>query len=286
MSTATQRAAAAKRLAKVIASDPFLKGDDVHLDLGGFPSLQPLTNETFEDDKFAPLSGSGSDDARELRKFLEEETSRATGINEVQVGRGIVGHLKQVADEWVCEYTFNDARHITRGRSRDDAAMNAARYVQNFKPDIRDLTSQEEQLVTWIAQSGKPAEAAEKFIGYAIPRTAELGAKVLTDPKYADAVDEAVFFAWSRARNDYSLSDRGFPKFLNRYSRDKRLTLALCDAAWVAYKSELQKAERTALFGPVPAPEPTAKDIDELSDDQISAQYKSIAKHLAQSARR
>jgi len=69
MSTATQRAAAAKRLAKVIASDPFLKGDDVHLDLGGFPSLQPLTQakDTRAPMRYEHASLPGAGDWREHR---------------------------------------------------------------------------------------------------------------------------------------------------------------------------------------------------------------------------
>jgi hypothetical protein len=94
-----------------------------------------------------------------------------------------------------------------------------------------------------------------------------------------------VFFAWSRSRNDYSLADRDFPRYLNRYARHKRLTLALCDSAYSAYQDELTRADQAAHSEPQER-EPDASDLEEMNDAQIDAAYKGVAKELAASYRR
>ena len=281
MSTATQRAAAAKKLAKVIASDPFLKGDDVHLDLGGFPSLQPLTNETFEDDKFAPLSGSGSSDARDLRTFIEQEANRAQGPDEVSLGKGVVGKITHDGQQWICDFNHQGKQMRTRDVSRDDCLMKASRYVFNHRPDVRKLDENELRTVAMMAQCGDAAAAAEKYLKFAIPNIGELGEKVFTDPRFADVIDTAVWTAWAYSHDDYSLGDREFRRYAKDYCKNKRYTLTLLDNAWAAYKSEVQKAERDKLFAPEPEPAPRAADFEAMGDSQIDLQYKAVAKAFA-----
>lgn len=283
---AAQKSAAQKKLDDARAHDPFWVDDGFSpIDLRGLPTMQPLvgeSNSSWIDEQFAPLDERGSGaGARDLKAFIEEQVNRAQGPNQVHLGNDVIGELKQDADGWFCQYQFNGARHITRGSSADDAAVRAARYVQNWQPDTRDLSAEEEQLVTWMAQSGKAVQAAEKYIRLAIPRAGELGEKVLTAPKFAATVDEAVFFAWSRARNDYSLADKDFPKYLKRFARHKRLTLAVCDAAFQSYQDELNKAEREAMFQPPVERMPEQSDLEQMSDDEINRSYRSVAAALA-----
>jgi hypothetical protein len=271
-----------------MASDPFLQGDDIHLDLSGCPSLQPkpTMDSTFEDDRFAPLTGTGGVAARDLKAFLEEQSQRAQGPNQVHLGRETVGTLSHDAQGWACTFAFQGTRHVSRGKTSDDAAMAAARFILNFQPAIRELDVEEERVCELLASSGRAVEAAERYITRAIPRAGELGPKVLTDPAYAETCDKAVFFAWSRSRNDYSLSDRDFPKYLRRFARHKRLTLALCDSAYSAYQDELSRADQAAHSAPPQEREPDASDIEDMSDAQVDAAYKGVARELAQSYRR
>lgn len=279
MTQAAQKAA--QRLLAVIEKDPFLQGGGyANVDLSGHPSLQGLSEETFENPD-VPLCGSGSPDARELRAFLEQEVNRAQGPGQVNLGKNVIGKVAHDGKEWLCDFTYQGKLRRTKAAAYDDAVMQASRFVFNRRPEIRKLGEDEEQLVTWLAQSGKAVEAAEKYIRCAIPRAGELGERVLTDPKYAETIDEAVFFAWSRSRNDYSLADKDFPRFLKRYARHKRLTLALCDAAFSAHAEELKKHERDALFAPAQEREPEAEDFEAMSDSQISEQYKAVAKEFA-----
>jgi hypothetical protein len=138
-----------------------------------------------------------------------------------------------------------------------------------------DLDEEEIQEVTWLAQSGNPVQAAEKYITYAIPRATELGERILRDPRFSSTIDAAVLFAWTRSRNDYSLSDRDFPKFLKRYARHKRLTLKLIDAAFDAWNNEPNEVEAEA------APQPDAINFEEMDDAQIEGTYKAVARASA-----
>jgi hypothetical protein len=282
MTATTVTKVAQKRLQQIINSDPFLQGEEVNLDLTSYPSLhQPLADESFEDDRFSPLSGSGGVASRELRAFLEQQTNRPQGPSQVNLGKNIIGTIAHDGQQYTCAYEFNGTRYVSKGKTRDDAAMAGARFILNWKPEVRELDEKELQLVAWIAQSGNAVAAAEKYIVLAIPAASALGERVLTDPKYAATVDAAVLYAWTRSRNDYTLSDREFPRFLKRYARNKRLTLALCDAAFASMK----QAQSERLTTP-PDPELDAPDFEAMDDEQVESAYRGVAHQLAKSYRR
>ena len=280
MSTASVKAA--QKFADAIARDTFLQdGGHEQLDMRGIPSLQD-GDSNFIDDRFAPLDERGAGlGSKELKAFIEQEAVRAQGPGQVNLGKDVIGKVVHDGKDWLCDFTYEGKLRRTKAASYDDCVMQAARFVFNHKPDVRQLTAEEETTVTWLAQSGKAAQAAEKYIRFAIPRASALGEKVLTDPRFSETVDEAVFFAWSRARNDYSLSDRDFPKFLHRFARHKRLTLAVCDSAYQSYLEAAKRAERAALLTPAPEPEPTADDFDAMSDTQLDAAYRGVARELS-----
>lgn len=276
-STATR--IAQRKYQQLVNSDPFLAGEDVHLDLRAYPSLhQPLdeADASFEDDRFSPLSGPHGTASRELKAFLEQETNRPQGPSQVNLGQGIIGNMGHDGQQHTCAYEFNGKEYVSKGKTRDDAAMSAARFVLNWKPDVRQLDAKELQLVTWIAQSGQPVAAAEKYITLAIPRATELGERILSDPRYSATIDAAVLFAWTRSHNDYSLSDKDFPKFLKRYARSKRLTLALCDAAFSAWKNE-EKADTKA---DTVAPEPDL-DFEDMDDAEVENAFRAVTRASA-----
>lgn len=287
MSTAAQKAAAQAKLDDAIRSDPFMASDGfAQIDLRGCPSMTPLLeSEESWDDGFAPLdtrgSGAGS---RDLKAFIEHETVRAQGPGEVNLGKGVIGKVVHDGKEWLCDFTYQGKLRRTKAADYDDCVMQASRFIFNHRPDIRKLDAEEEQLVTWIAQSGRPDAgplAAEKYLSFAITNAGALGMRVLTDPKYAETVDEAVFYAWSRATDSYSLSDREFPKFLRRFARHKRLTMSVCDAAWIAYKSEVAAQERAALFEQPAERAPERGDIENLTDDEVKRTYQAVAREFA-----
>jgi hypothetical protein len=272
-----QRTATAKKLAAAVASDPFLKGDDVNLDLRGFPSMQPLEDTSFEDEKFAPLSGSGSADAKDLRAFLEQETNRAQGPGEVNLGKGVVGKVAHDGQQWTCDFTHQGKLLRTKDVSREECMMKASRYVFNYRPDIRKLNETELREVAMMAQGGDAATAAEKYLMYAISAAGELGEKIFTDSRFEGVIDQAVWTAWAYSHDDYSLSDREFRRYAKDHCKGKRFTLTLLDSAWTAYKVELQKQARAKLFEPQPEREPNKEDFEEMTDAQVEAQYRSVA---------
>jgi hypothetical protein len=282
---------AAQKLADAMLADPFI-GPDSQIDWSGCPSVNTIADADFDGHSMAPLTGVGGEDASALRRFLEAEFSREQGGSHVQLGNvmtgPVSGELTEAPDGWTCTYEFDGARYVSKGRTREDAAMAAARYVQNYMPDTRELTAEEEQTCAWLAECGKPVESAEQYLRYAIPRAGVLGMKVFTDQTFAAVIEEAVFFAWSRSRNDYSLADTDFPHYLARFAKHKRLTLAICDAAWTKYQADSAKAEREALFQPEAQPDSqtVAAGLEEMSDAQIDAAMKSVTRMAAKRAAR
>lgn len=283
MSTASVKTA--QKFADAIARDTFLQdGGFEQLDTRGIPSLQD-GDSNWIDEEFAPLDTRGSGiGSRELKQFIEQESVRAQGPGQVNLGKDVIGKVVHDGNEWLCDFTYQGKLRRTKAVDRDSAIMAASRFVYNHQPDIRKLTEEEQAAVTWTAQSGRPdagALAAEKYLSFAITNAGALGMRVLTEAKYAATVDEAVFYGWSRSTDSYSLSDREFPKFLKRFARGKRLTMSICDTAFEAYQQAAKRAERAALLTPAPEPEPSAEDFDEMTDAQIDSAYKGVARQLA-----
>src|SRR5437660_5179798 len=135
----TQAAAQrAKKLLEAIERDPFLQGGDVdRVDLRSSPSLQPIEDASFEDDRFAPLSGSGSQDAKDLRAFVEQEAHRAQGPGQVNLGKDVIGTVVHDGKQYICDFSIKGKPYRTKAVGHDDCVMQASRFVFNRRPDIR-----------------------------------------------------------------------------------------------------------------------------------------------------
>ena len=99
-----------QKLKDILRSDPFYSSD-TQLDLSAFPTLTPLSDATFEDDKFAPIdtrgAGSGS---KELKAFLIRETAEQMPPTTVHAN----GHEFRVFyrdGAWHADGEIDGARH-------------------------------------------------------------------------------------------------------------------------------------------------------------------------------
>src|SRR5216684_3711781 len=69
---------AAEKLQEAINSDPFLAGNDVNLDLSGFPHLQALADTDAEAEEFAPVDTRGMGlGSSALKRFLNSPDREA-----------------------------------------------------------------------------------------------------------------------------------------------------------------------------------------------------------------
>ncbi len=70
MSTTSVKAA--QKFADAIARDEFLR--DANVDMRGFPSMQPVEDTSFIDERFAPMDVSGAGQgSKELKEFLQQQ---------------------------------------------------------------------------------------------------------------------------------------------------------------------------------------------------------------------
>jgi hypothetical protein len=287
-----QNKTSAQRLKEAAATDPWIS-DDIQIDWSGVPSMRPLPqDESFIDSRFSPLSNSadeylmrGGDKAQGLRAFVEQETSRATAPNAVNLGKGIVGKVSHDGQQYACEFAVDGKAYRTKATVYDDCVMQAARFLFNRKPDIRELTAEEKQLVIWTAQGGRALDAAQKWVELSCPGATEQ--QLMSDPKYLRVFDEGAWYGWAYSHNEYSLSDKEFPRYLKKFARGKTLSLALIDSAFGAYKAETSAAQRSALFNPQPQPEPELNQqtivdgLEEMSDAQLNDTMKRYVRSQA-----
>src|SRR5260221_13527417 len=148
----TAQAAAQRKLAEALASDPFTHGDDLHIDWSGVPSMRPLMeqNTSWIDEEFSQLDERGSGiGSRDLKAFIEQESVRAQGPGQVNLGKDVIGKVVHDGKEWLCDFTYQGKLRRTKAAEYDECVMAAARFVFNHKPDIRELNAAEEQVGTW-----------------------------------------------------------------------------------------------------------------------------------------
>lgn len=295
---------AAEKLQEAIASDPFLAGNDVHLDLSGFPNLQPLANATAEDE-FAPIDkrgmGLGSAD---LKKFLASPDRESVAelhdadllkryddahSGTVVHASGIPFQVIERAGRWHARGKVNGQLHRFSGESKDAVYAKIMESVNQHV--IKELTRTQELEIIRFCQSGRSDEGIARYLEYRIGQerssSYDSPAQVTSDPALLDVMNECASFTWFHSRPDVQDSPE-FQSFANAYLADRpAVTHALLDGAWSAF----EKRQRTsALFAPVremekPAsPREIEKGLEDLSDADIEKMMTSTKREFARQA--
>jgi hypothetical protein len=151
----------------------------------------------------------------------------------------------------------------------------------------RLLSARESLRVARLAQAGRQDEAIGEYLRCSLDGQ-EPSLEMVSDPRYRNLCNDAVLTVFENAQLDY-VATPARQKFLLRYAGSRPLTLALLQQGWRACQSNEQRHERNELMGlhqkPQAAEPPTAKQLDELSDEAVDNLFHSSLRAYADNVR-
>src|SRR5207249_5157350 len=132
--------------------------------------------------------------------------------------------------QWKCKFQFKGQECQGTGETRDGAVMAATRYVtsKTTDPDVIEPSETQLNYIASLAAAGRLAEGIEKYLSVAIVKKNLSPRTILSDQRYSETLDRAVWFIWSRANNEFSFShDANFAFYLEKYAAGKRFSVDL-----------------------------------------------------------
>jgi hypothetical protein len=151
----------------------------------------------------------------------------------------------------------------------------------------RNLNKRERLRVARLAQAGRSDEAIGEFLRCSLDGE-EPTMELVNDPSYRTLCNDAVLSVFENGQLDY-VGTPARQKFLLRYAGNRPLTLALLQQAWRACQANEAKHERGELLEQFQRPRetepPTAKQLDELSDEAVDNLFHSSLRAYADNVR-
>jgi hypothetical protein len=293
MATKTQKIQHIKQQAE----DLFLEEGFGQMDTRGLPismnelALLDLRDPFAPDEKFAPLNnqskGFGS---LALRRGIEELAERDPEVQRVLREHGVEDLQRPRSFNtpgWKGEMRFDrNAWHFTvkseEGEQKrfkiavtdpETAQIQAARYLDRNRVNIRALSKEEELYVARLAGMGKREDAVMNFLAYSVPDFH--GTDISTDPKYAEVCNQCAWFVFLHGTPQFQDSNEA-REFMTAYIGSRPVTVELLQYAFAAYQEHQKKQERGLIFDQIEnhentsESEPTYENLDALSDEEIS----------------
>jgi len=156
--------------------------------------------------------------------------------------------------------------------------------------ELTELTEPELLTVARIAATGNRPAAINQYLKFAIPESfAERyddPNEVVNDPSLRGFMDAVCEYVWHHSRLDASDSD-DWQDYKAQFVGQRPVSCQLLDHAWTEFSSSRNRL----VFAPAPGtkepePQPAAADIENMTDAEIDATYKGVARSFAQSGRR
>src|SRR5258708_6688374 len=213
---------AAEKLQEAINSDPFLAGNDVNLDLSGFPHLQALPDEDADAEEFASIDTRGMGlGSSALKRFLTAPDREAIqelrdpealkkydmehGSGETVYANNIAFSISQKAGRWHAKGTTPDGTvHRFVADSRDALYPKITNAVN--QNTVKELTRSQELEVIRLCQSGRSNEGIARYLEYRIgpERGASYNSptELTSDPALLPVLNKCGFFTWFHSRPD------------------------------------------------------------------------------------
>jgi hypothetical protein len=258
------------------------------IDLSGCPSAQEWPKDaSFIDDRFAPMdtTGSGHGSAG-LKKFIAEQVAEKTEPSTVHVaGQPFKVYFDNV---WHGDGTLNGQRHRMTANDREQLL---GKLMNLAKQAIRELTRAEQLAVIRMCQNGQKHEAIGYYLNLALGQSRYADdADVITNPGLLPLMNEIAEFTWFHSTPQAQDTDE-WHTFKDDFLNDRPVTHDLLDAAFEAFQEHQKQSRYTLLSSQVEEPKPVdpravAASLEEMTDAQVDAAYKGVARELAQSYRR
>jgi len=151
----------------------------------------------------------------------------------------------------------------------------------------RNLNERERLRVARLAQAGRQDDAISEYLRCSLDGD-EPTMELVNDPRYRHLCDSAVMSVFESAENDY-VPTQSRRAYLKRYAGNRPLTLALLRQGWVSFQENEKRHERGELLGQFQRPRetepPTAKQLDELSDEAVDNLFHSSLRAYAENVR-
>jgi hypothetical protein len=294
------------------AEDLFIEEGFGQLDVRGMSigmdklALIDLRDPFAVDDKFAPLDnqskGFGS---LALRRGIEElaehdpevqRVLREHGVEDLQRPRsfntpGWSGEMRFNGGAWHFRVKSEDGeqKHFKIAvTDHDTAQIQAARYLNRNRVQIRALSKDQELYVARLAGMGKREEAVMNFLAYSVPDFH--GSDISTDPKYAEVCNQCAWFVFVHGTPQFQDSDEA-REFMTAYIGSRPVTVELLQYAFAAYLEHQKKQERGLIFDQIDnhadttESEPTYENLDNLPDHEIERLRKETLRLRAKQVR-
>ena len=137
-----------------------------------------------------------------------------------------------------------------------------------------------------MAQAGRIEEAIGEYLRCALDGD-EPSLDLVSDPKYKNLCDDAVFSVWEETQLDF-VPTGSRKAFLFRFAGNRPLTIPLLQEAWKNLKAHERRHERGELLNSIEQRQqtpPTPAEIDELKDDEVERLYHQSLKAYAEQFR-
>jgi hypothetical protein len=275
------------------------------------PVMKPESGPTMIDERFGQLADDRPMKLRNALTRFVNAHSREKEIADVLQQGGIVDgsegrtgvcifHVSDTGEEIPINIERLDGGDGWTGKAlgkryhaatRDDVIGLISRELNNNQ---RNLTSAELRDITILCcTTGEGFYSGVKR--YVAKRTGMDEDEVLTDSairdgKHASIYDSAVLHCWLAIRPDFSPGE-DFGGFVAQFAMGRHLSVALLDGCRQEYEKRCEALSREALFSTV-SPDveraeepPTYNQLDALSDDDITAQFRSVRREQARHLR-
>ena len=150
-------------------------------------------------------------------------------------------------------------------------ALNREGLLEVETGTARNLTEREKLRVSRLAQRGQLDEALGEYLRCSLDGE-EPDMSMLSDPRYTDACNAAVFFVFNATQLDYQPTPER-EAYLLRYCGSRPLTIPLLQQAWRSCQQGERRQDRSELIASFEPTQPTPKDIDALEDNDVDRLY-------------
>ena len=173
---------------------------------------------------------------------------------------------------WHSAAVFNGEQINFSAATRDEVLMLPERYLQqNSGPHFKEITEAQKLNVVRLAQNGDPLTALGTYLYFRIgdEATNMHPDEIASNPAFLPVMNEAVYFVWRHVNNAYVPTPEA-EAALAKFAGDRPLTLALCNAWFLAYQDEIGQRRADQADAPETEPLVTQDDLERLSDRDLA----------------
>lgn len=289
-----------KTIEELRKSDPF--ADGANLDLSQYPYIREENRASVvradKDDVHLVADGSHTNLLKNVEQMIERdggdreiadvlkaggiENPRALSVFNIE-GQSIT--ISYSGGCWVGEGIVGDKKRRLTSTDREQLLGKFAALARKSKREtIQELTEGQLTEVARMAQRDRVA-AINIYLGHAFPQGyAENNDadQIVNDPRLANFLAHVCSFVWLNSRLDATDSE-DWRDFAAQFCGDRPVSCALLDNAWAAFTDSRNRLIFTDLPRHTQEEAPAAAErLDDLSDDEINATYKGVARAFAQ----